>query len=57
MEMGYYSFPRKRTIAEIASLLKIHPSTFEEHLRKAEIKIMRSISPYAMLARSLSADE
>lgn len=57
MEMGYYNFPRKRTIAEIASLLKIHPSTFEEHLRKAEIKIMRSISPYAMMSRSLTAVE
>ncbi len=57
MEMGYYSFPKSRTIAEIASLVKMHPSTFEEHLRKAEIKIMRAVSPYARMARSLAVDK
>ena len=57
IEMGYYRFPKERTIAEMATLLKVSPSTFEEHLRKAEIKIMRSIRPYARLARSLSAEQ
>jgi predicted DNA binding protein len=56
IELGYYAFPKNRTIAEIASLLKKHPSTFEEHLRKAELKIMHSISPYARMARALAED-
>jgi predicted DNA binding protein len=57
IEMGYYAFPKNKTIAEIASLLKLSPSTFEEHLRKAEVKIMRAISPYARLARSQEGEE
>lgn len=54
IELGYYNFPKNRTIAEIALILKTHPSTFEEHLRKAEVKVMRSISPYARMARSMA---
>ncbi|HZW56673.1 MAG TPA: helix-turn-helix domain-containing protein [Nitrososphaerales archaeon] len=57
IEMGYYGYPKNRTIAEMASLLKVPASTFEEHLRKAEIKIMRAISPYARIARSLGTEE
>ena len=57
IEMGYYGYPKSKTIAEMASLLKVPPSTFEEHLRKAEIKIMRAISPYAKIARSLASEE
>ena len=57
IEMGYYGFPKNKTIAEMASLLKLSPSTFEEHLRKAEVKIMRAISPYARLARSQTTGE
>jgi predicted DNA binding protein len=57
IEMGYYGYPKNKTIAEMASILKVPPSTFEEHLRKAEIKIMRAISPYARLARSLTSQE
>jgi predicted DNA binding protein len=57
IEMGYYNFPKARTIEEIASILKVHPSTYEEHLRKAENKIMRSIIPYARMARLFSSKE
>ena len=57
IEMGYYSFPKNKTIAEMASLLKLSPSTLEEHLRKAEVKLMRAISPYARLARSQAVEE
>jgi|GEM_PF-697868 predicted DNA binding protein len=51
IEMGYYRYPKNKTIADMAKLLDVSPSTFEEHLRKAEIKVMRAISPYAKLAR------
>ncbi len=57
IEMGYYNYPKTRTIAEIASIQRVPASTFEEHLRKAEIKMMRAISPYAKMARSLTAGE
>lgn len=54
IEMGYYAYPKGRTIAEIASILNMHPSTFEEHLRKAELKIMHSVSPFARMAHAQS---
>lgn len=57
IEMGYFAFPKNKTIAEMASLLKVRPSTFEEHLRKAETKIMHAISPYARIARSLPIED
>jgi predicted DNA binding protein len=57
IEMGYYGYPKSKTIAEMASLLNVSPSTFEEHLRKAEIKIMRAVRPYARMARSLESEQ
>ena len=37
---NYYSYPRKISIENLAKLAKKSTSTFQEHLRKAEIKIM-----------------
>ncbi len=37
---GYYSYPRKITLKELAKLAKIGISTFQEHLRKAELKLL-----------------
>jgi len=39
-EQGYYEFPRKTNLYKLARLSKISRPTFEEHLRKAEIKIL-----------------
>lgn len=50
LDMGYYNLPKKVTLDEIASRRKVPLSTFEEHFRKAEVKIMRMIRPYAKLA-------
>jgi len=58
LEYGYYQIPKKATAEEIA--LKHHTprTTFEEHLRKAESKILRSIAPYVrMYASSAHAAE
>lgn len=55
-EMGYYAMPKKVTVDEIASKLKMPRSTFEEHLRKAEIKVMRSVRPYARMAYLANRD-
>jgi len=40
-EEGYYEFPRKTNLHKLANLIKISRPTFEEHLRKAEIKLLR----------------
>jgi predicted DNA binding protein len=49
IEMGYYSMPKKVTVEEMASRARMPRSTFEEHLRKAEVKVMRAIRPYARM--------
>ena len=50
MQMGYYGMPKGATIDEIASKQGIKRSTYEEHLRKAELKILQAVRPYAGLA-------
>ncbi len=37
---GYYSYPRKITLEKLARIAKIGISTFQEHLRKAELKLL-----------------
>jgi len=46
LEHGYYKVPRKIRFEDIAKLRKTPRTTFEEHVRKAESKIMISIAPY-----------
>lgn len=56
MQMGYYGIPKGATIDEIASKQGIKRSTYEEHLRKAELKILQAVRPYARLAYVTSKD-
>ena len=37
---GYYEYPRKITLSQLASILGISFSTYQKHLRKAEQKIL-----------------
>lgn len=46
---GYYSAPREITTENIAKGLGISRSTFEEHLRKAENRIVANLIPYLQL--------
>lgn len=39
---GYYDFPRKISMKELAKLQRISYSTFQEHLKRAESKIIPS---------------
>ena len=45
---GYYSYPRKITLDELSKIAKIGISTFQEHLRKAELKLLPVIIEYQM---------
>jgi predicted DNA binding protein len=42
VEHGYYKFPRKTGLEKLAKTMKVSVSTFQEHLRKAEEKIIPS---------------
>jgi predicted DNA binding protein len=39
-QQGYYEYPKKTNIEKLAKTMKLAPSTFQEHLRKAEEKLM-----------------
>ena len=41
IEKGYYEYPRKISVQELAKISKSPRSTFQEHLRKAESKLMK----------------
>jgi predicted DNA binding protein len=43
---GYYEVPKRSTTESIAARLGVPRTTFEEHLRKAESKVMQSVAPY-----------
>ncbi|MBU2477142.1 helix-turn-helix domain-containing protein [Candidatus Micrarchaeota archaeon] len=38
--MGYYKYPKKTNIEKMAKKAKLSPSTFQEHLRRAESKVI-----------------
>jgi predicted DNA binding protein len=56
LEYGYYQIPKKMTAEEIAQKHHVPRTTFEEHLRKAESKILRAIAPYVRMYSSASED-
>lgn len=43
---GYYSYPRKVTLRQLAKKAKLSLATFQEHLRKAELRILPTIIKY-----------
>lgn len=47
---GMYGTPRATTAATIADSIGLSRSTFEEHLRKAENKLVHNLVPYLELA-------
>ncbi len=52
LEYGYYQIPKKITAEDIARKHHVPRTTYEEHLRKAESKILRAIAPYVRLYTS-----
>ena len=53
---GYYMLPRKADIKTIADRKGVARTTFQEHLKKAENKLVSSLVPYIQLFRQASAD-
>ncbi len=49
---GYYTSPREITTESVAKSLGISRSTYEEHLRKAENRIMSALVPYLQIFTS-----
>jgi DNA-binding CsgD family transcriptional regulator len=43
VDLGYYEIPRRATHEDIAELLGCAPSTVDEHLRKAESRVLSSL--------------
>ncbi|MFQ3319672.1 MAG: putative DNA binding protein [Natronomonas sp.] len=43
VELGYYEIPRRATHEKIADNLECAPSTVDEHLRKAESRVLRAL--------------
>ena len=48
MELGYYRLPRRTSTGKIAASLKVPRSTFQEHRKKAETKLMAALGPYIL---------
>lgn len=46
LEHGYYSLPSETKVDRLAQGAGLSPSTFSEHLRKAETRIFRNLRPY-----------
>jgi len=49
LELGYYQVPKKMTTKELARKHKVPRTTFEEHLRKAESKVLLTLALYIIL--------
>ncbi len=52
LENGYYQLPKKMTSEEMANKLRLPRTTYEEHLRKAEAKVLRSMAPYLSMGHA-----
>jgi len=49
LESGYYQVPKRVSTEQLALKHKIPRTTFEEHLRKAESKVLRGLAPFLLL--------
>lgn len=49
LENGYYQIPKRVTAEEIARRYKMSRTTYEEHVRKAESKLLSALAPYVRL--------
>jgi predicted DNA binding protein len=57
LERGYYTQPRKTSLRELADRTDVARSTFEEHLRKAENKLLTNAGRYLRLVTANSTGD
>ena len=56
LDSGYYSLPRRATAEEIARRLRVPRTSFTDHLRKAENKVIQAVGSYMRL-QTTTTDE
>jgi len=54
---GYYMLPRKSDVQTIAGKRRVPRTTFQEHLKKAENKLVVSLVPYIQLYKKASPEK
>ena len=57
LDNGYYEQPRQRSIEELAQETTVARATFEEHLRKAENKLLRNAGQFVRLLSETRPDD
>ncbi len=57
LDRGYYESPRRTSISELAEDTDVARSTFEEHLRKAENKLMGNVGHFLRLLLGSGSDD
>ena len=54
---GYYNLPRKANVQDIAHKKRVSRTTYQEHLKKAENKLVASLVPYVQLFRHAAPEK
>ncbi|MFT4923464.1 MAG: putative DNA binding protein [Haloarculaceae archaeon] len=57
LERGYYEQPRKSSLRELAEQTAVARSTYEEHLRKAENKLLTNAGQFLRLVTATSTSD
>ena len=55
--MGYFRLPRKTNVSTIARVKRVARTTFQEHLNKAENKVVSGLMPYLQLVQTNSVSK
>lgn len=54
---GYYNLPRRANVQDIANKKSVSRTTYQEHLKKAENKLVASLIPYVQLFRRVAPEK
>lgn len=57
LESGYYEQPRQTSLRELAGKTAVARSTYEEHLRKAENKLLKNAGQFLRLVTAMATDD
>lgn len=57
LDNGYYEQPRKASVNELAEQTAVARSTYEEHLRKAQNKIISNVGQYVRLVLGTQSED